>query len=64
MESKLSNVDEKRVIEERMVKRNSKNRNSKSVTPGKKFRINSENLKERTKPKEDLNIRFKKAKKN
>ena len=64
MEGKLSNVDSKRVIEERMTKRNNKHRNSKSATPGKKFRLNSESLRERTKPKEDLNIRFKKSKKD
>lgn len=63
MEGKLSNVDAKRIVEDRMIKRKSNSHNSKTTTPGKKFRINSENLKERTKTKDDFNIKFKKESK-
>lgn len=62
MEGKLANVDTKRVLDDRMLKRKSNHKDSKTTTPGKKFRINSENQKERTKPKEDFNIKTKSKK--
>lgn len=64
MEGKLTNIDVKRVADEKMIKKKSNHHDSKNVTPGKKFRVNSEKLKERTKPKEDFNIKTKNNTKN
>lgn len=62
MENKIQMIDPRRVLDERMLKK--KNRESKKSTPGKKFRINSENQRERTKLKEDYNIKVKNKKMN
>jgi hypothetical protein len=59
LESKMDIIDVKRVLDDRMMKKKSTHNNSKTVTPAKKFKINSEKQRERTKPKEDYNIKAK-----
>lgn len=62
IESKISSFDPHRIVEDRMMKEKSKSAHLKTSNPKKKFRINSENQKERTKPKEDYNIDVKSSK--
>lgn len=64
MERSVKKVDANRLVDGRMMKNDPKRGGSKSKNPRKKFKINSEKLKERTKAREDYNIDAKNSKLN
>lgn len=63
MENNIKSVDSERVVDDKMMSNKPKNIKKNTKNPRNKFKINSEKLKERTKPKEDFNINIKNNKK-